>query len=290
MSEPTTDNNFMKAFKLSCFPTLGFSENSITVEAMDDATKAFFFPIESLKKCPMGFLHIKFLLEVLTIFQPNYPELVELVEICQISLDLTRLRQYDLVHEINEVISQKGGKQHTITQKAKEFVLKRDEIIENAKSKEFDVERYLTINPDDIEQSTNDWNMNQNKEKGKASDYVLVVRDTKNKWFVVVIERAFGPSRGDAAFPGGFLEKCEGFMGRFEENFKDCAKREFSEETEITMNHDKSVTNSVYKGSLSVISSPSDDEGQEFMSWDVRAKLVEGMINGGEYEVRVYSC
>jgi hypothetical protein len=285
-SQPSQQPSQTVANKFAKVPNFG-SNSVVRTTAMDDATKAFLVPISSLRKCPMGFLHVKFMVEVLKTFVPNYPELTELIKICEISLDLTRLRQFDLVQEVNFVITSKNNPNlilHTVTDKALQFVQTREAIIDNARLNGFDVERYLTINNDDITQSTNDWNMeNQNKEAGSASDYVLIIRDIDDEWYVAVIERAYGPSRGDAAFPGGFVDKKNGFI----ESFEQCAKRELSEETEIDITTE--VNKSVYTGQLSVVTSPSEEDGQEFVSWDVRAKFVKGMINGGTYEVRVYS-
>jgi hypothetical protein len=294
-AQQTTDIKFVNK------PASDFKQNPnlgdgcvVASKASDDAVNAFFLPVNYIKfGCiSMPFLHILFL-------QKFFEGRCEITSrYLSIIADLTRLRQLALIRKINEVLVSKGAKPHPITKEQIELEKNKDAIIETALKIGISIDRYMNVDQDDIDQSTNDWNLKQNESAGSAADFILVIQDVDGEYFVAVIERAFGPGRGEAAWPGGFVDKVDLFMEQFNSSltFANAAERENSEETSHTLLANSSVSVTSEEGVFPVFISPFTEgmkleDGQigEIGHWDVRGKFINGMKNGGKWRFVKYS-
>lgn len=173
------------------------------------------------------------------------------------NFDYTYENDFNTVHNL--------FKPHTITEEMEAQYLLRQQTFDQCKL--FGVDTTLYTNEeadfDDISSCVNAWNLAQNVCAGKASDSVKIITDLDGVQFLVAIERQFGPGKNQYAFAGGFVDPNESFV--------EAAKREESEETELTL---KGKVHQ-YKETTFVLT----PVHSQF--WDPRAKFVEGMENGG---------
>jgi hypothetical protein len=178
----------------------------------------------------------------------------------------SRIRNHRLMRKINqEIAKHPDKKQFTITQEMVDLDNQIHDLCADAMVMCVNPQYYLDTDgdDDDVEQSTNSWCLNQNAERGKASDNIVIITDLDNIDWFVLIQRQNGPGRSQAAWAGGFVED--------NETFPEAALREGEEEVDLSFSkkHDIKFTKTITN--LPVIIS--DD-------WDVRAKFVAGMENG----------
>jgi hypothetical protein len=275
-------------------PNLG-PDSIIQSHGTDDATDAFFVQVNSIisGEISMPFLHVIFLLEF---FKGRNEEIYNKLKVIA---DLTRLRQFALARCINYFLNEKVVAPHLITKELEN--LDRDSylVYEKAKELNININRFVNINHDDIEQSTNDWNLKQNDVRGSAADFVLVIQDVIGDYYIAVIERAFGPGRGEAAWPGGFVDKVDTFMETFNSKlvFAKAAERENTEETSHILIASSNVTVTTEDGVFPIFISPytksmslQKDQIGEIGHWDVRGKFAKcGMMNGGKWRFVKYA-
>jgi hypothetical protein len=217
----------------------------------------------------MPFRHAEFATSYYKDRDPEFHKRFELIAY------FSKYRNHRIMKKINKILEKiEGKKQFTITPEMET----EDEQYETKRAKAIS----LGVNPhkyidtytdhDDIEQSTNAWCLNQQTMRGKASDNIVIITDLdKVDWFVL-IERQFGPGRAQAAWAGGFVDN--------NETFTETALREKDEETTIEFNGKNDVKIVVETLELPVIISN---------DWDVRAKFVEGMENGGVVTHYIFS-
>ncbi len=234
--------------------------------AKSDAQNVYCIPAVKVAsgEVVMPFRHVEF---AAVYYKDRNPELFKRFDILT---KFSRIRNHRLMEKINvEIAKHEGKKQFVITDEMRELDNQFNDLCKQAYLIGVNPDKYnnTDTDADDIEQSTNAWCLNQNTERGKASDNIVIITDLdKVDWFVL-IQRQNGPGRAQAAWAGGFVEP--------NETFAEAALREGEEEMDMSFQKlqvsKKQVTFTREVTQLPVIIS--DD-------WDVRAKFVAGMENG----------
>lgn len=249
----------MAHYKPTDLPNL--DGKSLNLVAKDDA--AAVHPVRVMDiatgKEAMPFLHVWFALDY---YRDNViVKNMKLVELFELALVFSRLRNLRLMRKVNVILADKGLVLFEFTPSMVELEKNRDLHIAKALEVGFDTSKYLdeTTDDDDVPQCSNDWCCKQNTAPGKASDNVVVITDCDGvDWFVLIV-RKNGPGRNQLAWAGGFVDPNESFV--------DCAARELDEEVDMTVQDPYTTNTTILHNVL-------------HSDWDPRAKFPFGMEVG----------
>ena len=254
-----------------------FSYNTIIplLIGKDDASVAYYVPIPKILDgtIPLAFAHAAHLVSTYTELSDRYPEndflktcIEKLILILQLSLERNKrlmCKINDRLAEINESLPVNKHKTlHHFSPIDDEGLQK---LRNDCEINSILIDKYFDETNDSAEVTgcTNDFNLNQVDEPGRASDAIRIIIDSNGEHWIILIVRAFAPGIGNLALAGGFLDSIT-------ESHSKAADRELDEEVD-GLNWLKSSYNIKF-----------DLPEQKIPEWDIRAKFAKhGMIVGG---------
>ncbi len=251
------------------------------LSAGDDATGAFYIPIETLfTDVPLAFMHAAHYQDLFQKMYDNSGE--EKYHSYAIKFrwlaELSRLRNIRVAEKINTWLALLSNARSTSYRPVSTSgnyadLLKSHGNFDDARSMGLNIHMYLDETNDEAEVSgcTTVWCLDQKEESGKAADSISLLIDKDGVAWTVLIRRGFAPGIRNLAIAGGYLDKkVNGVM----ESYTEAANRELYEE--IKGLHFKDATPSIIELSE-----------QKIIDWDPRPKF-NGMIVGGVAKVYIF--
>ena len=271
-------------------PNLGGHDIQTNAKAGDDACLVITVPVMDISKglVPMPFNHPHFLAEHYEKLASGDEKYRGLANDLRRVSELAKLRNVRVIQSVNQIIKQKieGGfetksgvplKSFDLTSpELRRILAEGNEMILDCVHHDIRVDTYLNDSAlcDDVEQCTNDWNLDQKSGVQEATDNIKIITDLDEVDWVILVGRVNGPGRCQGAFAGGFVEDGE--------TFQQAAEREGEEETGL-MDIDFKIqhtTCTTVKTNIGPFVSN---------SWDPRAKFVAGMCNSAVVTHYTYS-
>lgn len=272
-------------------PNLGGHDIQTNAKAGDDACLVLTVRVEDISKglVPMPFNHPHFLAQYYeNLALGNEDKYRTLATNLRCVSKLAKLRNVCVMQDVNKIIEgkiksgfeTKSGvplRPFDLTSPELQLILAEgNEIILDCVHHGIRVDTYINVSAlcDDVEQCTNDWNLDQKIGVQEATDNIKIITDLDEVDWVILVGRVNGPGRCQGAFAGGFVEDGE--------TFQQAAEREGKEETGL-MDIDfkiQHITCATEKTNIGPFSSN---------SWDPRAKFVAGTCNSAVVTHYTYS-
>jgi hypothetical protein len=251
------------------------------LSAGDDATGAFYIPIETLfTEVPLAFMHAAHYEDLFKKMYANSGEEKYNLYATKFSwlAELSKLRNIRVAEKINirlEELGQANSKSYRPVSTSGNYadLLASHGDFAEARALGLNIDMYFNEINDDAEVAgcTNDWCLDQKEESGKAADSISLLIDKDGILWTVLIRRGFAPGIGNLAIAGGFLDKkLNGKM----ESYTEAAIRELREEIKgLTFNE---ITPLIIELTE-----------KHIIDWDPRPKF-NGMLVGGVAKVYIF--